>query len=193
MMLPIQRPGPDLTRSIPICLLFCALALPLRAEWIRGDDFSYSLDAPIGWVLDRSMAAQAEAELVLYPQGSSYYKADSVITLTSIELGGNIKTLGDLIKKDEKDGKASNPKMEVQKGPLLRTKKMGPVPLYFYLKLKDGTCEAVAYIQEDNRVMLFVLSCPNSQVLHEDLPALQETVSSYEALPDKEQDDPNTP
>lgn len=178
---------------IRICLLLYSLVLPLRAEWVQGEEFSYSLDAPIGWVLDRSMASQAEADLVLYPQGSSYYKADSVITLSSYGLGGNLKTLDDLIQKDEKDGKKSNPKMEVQKGPLLSTKKMRPVPLYFYLKLKDGTCEAVAYVQEDSRVMLFVLSCPNPQVLHEDLPALQETVGSYEALPDKEQDDPSGP
>lgn len=172
---------------------FLTIISPAWGEWIQGNGFSYSLDAPIGWVLDRSMASQAEADLVLYPQGSSYYKADSVITLTTFELGGNTKTLDDLIQKDEKEGKASNPQMTVQRGPLLRTKQMRSARLYFYLKLKDGTCQAAAYVEEDSRVMLFVLSCPNAQVLHEDLPALQETVGSYEALPDKDGAEPDTP
>jgi hypothetical protein len=175
-----------LSRILKIGVLLWALALPLRAEWIEGDGYSYSLDAPIGWILDKSMAAQAEADLVLYPQGSSYYKADSIITLSSYEYSGNVKTLQDLIQKDEKEGKTSEPKMVVQKGPILLTKQLHSAPLYFYSKLKGGGCEAVVYVEQDSRVILFVLSCPNLQVLHEDLPALKEAVGSYESRPEKD-------
>ncbi|HVZ81363.1 MAG TPA: hypothetical protein VHE12_11305 [bacterium] len=177
-------------RCIPACLFLFILALPLRAEWIQGDGFSYSLDAPVGWVLDRSLASQVEADLVLYPQGSSYYKADSVITLSTFGLGGKVKTVQDLVQKDAQDGKASNPKMEILKGPILSTKQLRSVPVYLYTRLKDGTCEAVAYVGEEDRVILFVLSCPNVQVLHEDLPALKETVGSYGSLPEKDEDAP---
>ena len=56
------------------------------------------------------------------------------------------------------------------------------VPLFLYLGYKDGSGQAVAYIEEKEMAVIFSLTSTNEQILHEDLPALQETVESFEFI-----------
>lgn len=165
-----------------LLFLIALAASALHAEMIRGDGYSYFLSAPLGWVLDKSLAAQAEADLVLYPQGTTYFKADSVITLSTAFQGAGFKDLADLLHRDEVEGKRANPRFESRKGPMLYTKELKSAPVQFYTGLKNGACEAVAYVEDGDRIMIFALSCPNLPILHEDLPALKETVASYESI-----------
>ncbi len=165
-----------------ILLTFFLMAAPLRAELIQGDGYSFFLSAPIGWVLDQHMAADSETDVVLYPQGATYQTAASILTVTAAFKGDGFKDLKDLIGQDEADGRQQSPGFSVQKGPVLRTRLQKPVSLFLYLGLRDGGCEAVAYLEEKDRIMIFMLSSSNEQILHEDLPALQETVESYESI-----------
>lgn len=157
-------------------------ALPLQAEMIQGDGYSFFLSAPLGWVLDLHLAEETEADVVLYPQGATYQNASSILTVNAAIQGEDFKDLKDLVRQDEEDARQQNPKLSVQKGPLLQTRFQKPVPLFFYSGLKDGGGEAVGYLEEKGRVMIFILSSSNEQILREDLPALQETVESYESM-----------
>ena len=76
-------------------------ALPGRAEMIQGGGFSFFLSAPVGWVLDKSMASDAEADAVLYPQGTTYQNAPSVLYVSVVDKDGGFKDLGDLERQDE--------------------------------------------------------------------------------------------
>ncbi|HTC19759.1 MAG TPA: hypothetical protein VK859_02860 [bacterium] len=174
--------------SFGLALFF--LALPLRAEMIQGDGYSFFLSAPMGWVLDETMAADAEADAVLYPQGTTYQSAASVLTVSAAFKGDGFKDLADLMRQDEADSRQQNPEFSLQKGPLLQTRLQKKVLLYFYLGLKDGGCEAVAYLEEKDRVMIFMLSSSSEQILREDLPALQETVESYESTGEDSRENP---
>ena len=157
-------------------------AMPLQAEMIQGNGYSFFLSAPIGWVLDQHLAAEAEADVVLYPQGATYQNAASVLTVNAAFQGEDFKNLKDLIKQDEEDTRQQNPNLSVRKGPVLQSRFQKPVSLFYYLGLKGGSCEAVAYLEEKDRVMIFTMSSSNEQILSEDLPALQETVESYESM-----------
>ncbi len=157
-------------------------SLPLQAEMIQGDGYSFLLSAPLGWVLDQHLAAEAEADVVLYPQGTTYQNAASVLTVNATFQGKDFKDLKNLIQQDEEDIRQQNPKFSAQQGPVLQTRYQKPAPLFFYLHLKGGGGEAVAYVEEKDRVMIFTLSSSSEQILREDLPALQETVESYESI-----------
>jgi hypothetical protein len=165
-------------------------AMPLQAEMINGDGYSFFLSAPLGWVLDRHLAAEAEADVALYPQGTTYQNAASVLTLNATFRGEDFKDLKGLMRQDEEDTRQQNPKLSVRKGPVLQTRLQKPASLFFYLGLKGGGCKAVAYLEEKDRVMIFTLSSSNEQILYEDLPALQETVESYESMDEGTRENP---
>jgi hypothetical protein len=170
-----------------IGMLFLCAA-PACSELITGDGYSFFLSAPLGWVLDKSLASEAEADVVLYPKGSTYQNAASILTVSAVIKGEGFKDLKDLLKHDEEDGRQQNPKFSVEKGPILRTHLEQSVLLYYYRGMKDGGSEAVAYLDEQDHIMLFVLSSSNESILHEDLPALQEAVESYQFIAQPQQD-----
>ena len=152
----------------------------IHAEMIQTAVCSFFLTPPLGWVLDQSIASQEEAEAVLYPQGTTYKEAPSVLFVSVAEKGGGFKDLKDLLKQDREWALQENPHFKLQTGPLLQTRLKRKEPLYFYLGLKDGEGDAVAYVEEEQAVILFTLSSSNEKILREDLPALQELVDSYE-------------
>lgn len=158
------------------------MALPLQAEMIQGSGLSFFLSAPAGWVLDKSMAAQAESDAVLYPQGTTYQNAPSVLYVSVVDKGEGFKDLADLKQQDETSARQNNPGFHLQNGPLLQTYLKKSVPVFLYLGLKDGSSEAVAYVEEAEAVVVFTLTSTNEQILHEDLPALQSAVGSYESM-----------
>jgi hypothetical protein len=118
----------------PILSFGAALFLftaPLRAEMIQGDGYSFFLSAPAGWVLDRTMAVDAEADVVLYPQGTTYQSAASVLTVSAAFKGEGFKDLGDLVRQDEEDSRQQNPDFSIRKGPVLQTRLEKRAVLFF--------------------------------------------------------------
>jgi hypothetical protein len=155
---------------------------PLWAEMVQGGGYSFFLSAPAGWVLDKSMASDAEADAVLYPQGTTYQNAPSVLYVSVADKGDGFKDLNDLIRQDQSSARQQNPSLRLQNGPFLRTHLKKSVPLFLYLGYKDGSGEAVAYVEEADAVVVFTLTSSSEQILHEDLPALQAAVDSYEFI-----------
>ncbi len=168
--------------KLAIGLTVFLLAGCLGAESVRGEGYSFFLDAPAGWVLDKSMASDAEADAVLYPQGTTYQNAPSVLYVSVAVKGDGFKDLKDLLGQDEDSARQQNPKFHVQNGVVLQTRLKKSASLYLFLGFKDGTAQAVAYVEEADVVVAFTLSSSNEQILREDLPALQETVDSYEFI-----------
>lgn len=163
-------------------------ALPLKADMIQGDGYAYFLSAPLGWVLDKTIASDIEADCVLYPQGMTYQTAPSVITVSAAFKGDGFKDLNDLLRQDEEAGIHQNNKFSVKIGPTLRTHLQKILSLRFYEGFRDGGCEAVAYLEETDLVMVFMLASSNDQIMREDLPALQEVVESYDSISNTKDD-----
>ncbi len=154
----------------------------LGAESVQGEGYSFFLSAPAGWVLDKSLSSEAEADAVLYPQGTTYQNAPSVLYVSVSVKGDGFKDLKDLLAQDEDSARQPNPHFHLQSGPVLETHLRKSVPLYLFLGFKDGTAQAVAYVDEADVVVVFTLSSSNEQILREDLPALQGAVDSYEFI-----------
>jgi hypothetical protein len=170
----------NLKTTIGLAVLL--LAGSLGAEMVQGGGFSFFLSAPAGWVLDKKMAADNESDALLYPQGTTYQNAPSVLYVSVAVKGDGFKDLKDLMRQDADSARQQNPGFRLQNGPFLYTRLKKIVPLYLFLGFKDGTAEAVVYVEEPDAVVVFTLSASNEQVLHEDLPALQESVASYEFI-----------
>ena len=161
--------------------LFLAAA-PLGAEIVEGNGYSFFLSAPLGWVLDKSVSSDDESDAILYPQGTTSRNAPSILYVSIALKGDGFKDLPDLLRQDAQWGSRQGPRFHLRNGPRLQTRLKKGVPVYFYLGLKDGTSEATAYVDETGVVVVFTLSSSNEQILHEDLPALQAAVESYEFI-----------
>lgn len=170
-------------RCVKISLLILLLAAaPMSAEIVEGNGYSFFLSAPAGWVLDKSVSSDDESDAVLYPQGTTYRNAPSLLYVSIALKGDGFKDLADLLHQDEEWGRQQGPHFHLRNGPRLQTRLKKGVPVYFYLGLKDGTSEATAYVDETDVIVVFTLSSANEQILHEDLPALQTAVESYEFI-----------
>ena len=152
-----------------------------RSQSIRGEGGTFRVTPPWGWVLDRGMGKTVETDAVLYPKGTTYKDAPSVLYVTAAPSDG-APDLKSFLKRELKELKSENPKLKVEEGPVLATRLLKPSPVRFYSGFKDGHFEAVAYVSERGFTMVFVLSTSDEKVLQEDLPALQALAASYEAL-----------
>ena len=157
-------------------------AIPLNADIVEGNGYSFFLSAPLGWVLDKSVSSDDESDAVLYPQGTTYRNAPSILYVSIALKGDGFKDLPDLLQQDAQWGSRQGSQFHLRNGPRLQTRLKKAVPVYLYLGLKDGTSEATAYVDEKEVVVVFTLSSSNEQILHEDLPALQTAVESYEFI-----------
>lgn len=182
-------------KSLLVLLLILGGAVPCRAngpflpdgmQRIKGDGFSYFIAPPLGWVLDLESAKSADSDAVLYPKGTHYDNAPSVL-YTSAFVPAKGKKLEELIAEDLNLSRAQNPGLSMEKGPTLYTRFQKPVPLRYYSGFKDGHLEAAAYLAEADVIVTFVLSSSDQQVFNEDLPALQALVASYEFMPEEDQ------
>lgn len=165
--------------KLAVILFFLISLSPLCGEMVQGEGYSFFLTAPIGWVLDKDRASAEEADALLYPQGSTFQNAPSILYVSVAVKGDGFKDFKDLLRQDEEAARLQNPHLRLQNGPLLQTRLKKNVPLFLYLGLKGGGGEALVYVEEKEMVVIFTLVSSNEQILHEDLPALQAAVGTY--------------
>lgn len=160
--------------------------LPPGSQRVKGDGFSFYITAPLGWVLDLEAGKSLESDAVLYPKGTRYGDAPSVLYATAQERGKG-KDLAEIIQLDFNGTKSQNPRLSMEKGPTLYSLLQKPAQVRFYNGFKDGHWEAVAYLEEEEVLMTFVLSSSDEKIFHEDLPALQVLVASYVFMSEEDQ------
>lgn len=160
--------------------------LPPGSQRVKGDGYSFYITAPMGWVLDLEAGKLLDSDAVLYPKGTRYDDAPSVLYASAAQRDKG-KNLAELIQLDFNGTKSQNPRLAMEKGPTLYSLLQKPAQVRFYNGFKDGHWEADAYLEEEDVIVTFVLSSSDEKIFHEDLPALQVLVASYVFAPEEDQ------
>jgi hypothetical protein len=147
---------------------------------LYGDDHVFAICAPQGWAVDDTSGLGSKIRVVLYPRGQKWDTAPTVMYVNPLHQDvKRPKALREMIDRDVVAFRKANPKGVVLDGPVLptATEKMATVRYFSH----DGgkPHEAVAYVPEDELVMLLVLSSRTADGFQRALPAFQLLVKSY--------------
>lgn len=170
------------------CLLAAKPPLPPlegEAGIIYTEDLVFSLTAPAGWVLDNHSGSQQGLPAVLYPRGSSWKQASTVMYPTSDRKPASEHPLQDVIAETLDQYRAASPGLRVES---LAPAPTGDARTAEVRKLSgqaQGNVEAIAFIEEADRAVILVLSARSESDYATALPAFLQLVGSYSYLSDK--------
>lgn len=156
-----------------------------EAGIIYTEDLVFSLTAPEGWVLDNHSGSRQGLPVVLYPRGSSWKEAPAVMYPTSDRKPASEHPLQDVIAETLNQYRAASP--------VLRIESLAPAPtgdartaeLRKLSGETNGNVEAIAFVEEADRVVLLILSARSETDYAAALPAFRQLVGSYSYLSDQ--------
>lgn len=149
-----------------------------NAAIIYSDHGGFMISVPKGWLLDRATGQKMGTCCVLYPQGSSWDQADSVIYPNIAEKQPG-QTLPELMANDVAAFRQRFPKMNVVEARDLPAGDNQQAKVRFFYGVNQGSYELVAYVDEPQVVALLVLSSRSKEAMGEALPAFREVLKSY--------------
>ena len=152
-----------------------------NAAIIYSDHGGFMISVPKGWVLDRATGQKMGTCCVLYPQGSSWDQAESVIYPNIAEKQPG-QSLHELMASDLDGCRQRFPKMNVVEARDLPAGDGQQAKVRIFYGVNQGSYELVAYVDEPQVVALLVLSSRSKEALGEALPAFREVLKSYQYM-----------
>jgi hypothetical protein len=166
-----------------VCRALLAEEETYRGGIVYGPKAAFNIGAPEGWVLDNRAGAEQGLPCVLYPKGSTWQEAKTIIyaKIASTQYSDVNVFVATAIKEMQKVH--GTPKEKVASG------KTPDGHAYFineYPATKSySQWERVAYVQLPRAVAYIVLSSRDEASYRKDSPALQETIKSFHYLEPK--------
>ena len=175
-------------KPIPIAIVLLLLGPTAWAQnypggIVYGPKAAFNISAPEGWVLDNQSGADQGLPCVLYPKGSAWSDARTIMyaKIASTQYEDIDKFVAIAIK--EMKDRHGLPKQKIESG------KTGDGKPYFineYPATKNySQWERVAYIQLPHAVAYVVLSSRDESSYRKDSPALREALKSFAYLEPK--------
>src|SRR5437867_8973745 len=150
---------------------------------VRGPKAGFNVSAPEGWVVDNEAGVNQGMPCVLYPKGSSWRDAKTVMyaNMAGAEFEGVNAFVETAIK--EMKAKHGTPKEKIASG---KTKDGHDYFINEYRATKTySQWERVAYVQLPHAVAYIVLSSRDEASYRKDSPALQEVLKTFVYLEPK--------
>jgi hypothetical protein len=174
--------------ALLVCVVLSCCALASAKDTypggiVYGPKAAFKISAPEGWVLDNSAGAQQGLPCVLYPKGSSWADAKTIMyaRIASTQYENAEAFVATAIKEMEKVH--GLPKQRIESG------KTGDGQAYFvneYAPTKSySQCERVAYVQLPHAVAYIVLSARDAASYRKHSGALKEVLKSFVYLEPK--------
>jgi len=150
---------------------------------VYGPKAAFNISAPEGWVLDNESGASQGLPCVLYPKGSSWQDAKTIIYAKIA--GTDFEDVSAFVAKAITEMKKTHgmPKEKVESG---KTPDGRPFFINEYPATKTySQWERVAYVQLPKAVAYIVLSSRDEASYRKDSPALREVMKSFHYLEPK--------
>ncbi len=158
-----------------------AVPAPRPLTLVYGDDHVFGVVAPDGWVVDDSSGLGSRIRVVLYPKGQKWDTAPTVIYANPLHQSArDSKSVAQMIDHDVAAFRKANPRGSVAAAAMIRTLKGKTAQVRHFSPTGGPPTEAVAYIPEDDLVMLLVLTSRQPATFRAALPAFQEFVKHYQ-------------
>jgi hypothetical protein len=144
-----------------------------------GRDYAFILTEPSGWVIDSTTAKSQDLAAVMYPSGSSWKNAASVMYARVVYKDEAQPTIEKVISADVEDFLKQSTESKASDSPSIQTrdKKQGSVKAFYDGQNKNH--ERVAFIDESKVVVILALSSRNKDEYEKSLPAFKSLVGSY--------------
>lgn len=153
---------------------------------VYGPKAAFNISAPPGWVLDNTAGAQQGLPCVLYPKGSSWQEAKTIMyaKIANTQVEDVEKFVAMAIK--EMQATHGLPKQKIESG---KTRDGQPYFINEYPATKTyPQWERVAYIQLPKAVAYIVLSARDESSYRKHAPALTEALKTFVYLEPKAED-----
>lgn len=148
---------------------------------LYGDNHVLGVTPPPGWTVDDTSGLGSKIRIVLYPKGERWATAPTVMYLNPLhQKAESRRTLLQMIEHDVAEFGKKAPKGKVTPGTPLRTGKAKNAEVRYFAPGGGEPTEAVAYVPEDELVMLLVLSSRDAAGFKRHLPAFESLVASYQ-------------
>ena len=136
--------------------------------------------APANWKHDREHSLHYGFN-AFAPEGSSFADAETVMYARALykPREPDLKSLEALITRDRESFSKRDPTMKIEAGPPLRSADGRELPSLLFKPQAAGNWERVAYLEEGEYYLLFVVSSRNAEGLANAQSAYEALVSSY--------------
>lgn len=145
--------------------------------------YSFTLTAPTGWKYDMNAGRELGLPVVFYPDTSKWTTSPVVMYANVTFLNdSNQQNLEDVLRHDldQFETRAYGEKVVRTKIKTLKTFTQGrKAELYEFIVKKNNNYETVAYIEEENVVVMIVVGSRKPEVYERFKPALEKLVLSY--------------
>lgn len=145
-----------------------------------GDNHSFNVTAPRGWVLDNQSAASQGVYMTFYPVGQTWKDSPVVVYGKAVTKEKEIKTVEDQVKSvvDEFHSIGS-PNYTASRQPSIFLPDGKEAILYFFEGDQWGNYEAAAYFEEAATINYLVFNARNKKMFDTHLPAFKKMILSY--------------
>ena len=143
---------------------------------VHGSGFSYTLEAPEGWVLECTEKPDEDVVAACWPKGSSWEDAATVMYVNDVEPHG---TLDELVKSDVGSFQAKSAGLKVMDSPALPTGDGRSAVVKGFAGDANGNHESVAYISAEKVFVIVAVSSRSADGLTAALAAHASLVKSF--------------
>ncbi|MCC6350152.1 MAG: hypothetical protein IT347_11245 [Candidatus Eisenbacteria bacterium] len=148
---------------------------------LYGDDHAFGITPPAGWSVDDTSGLGSRIRVVLYPRGQKWNSAPTVMYVNPLHQKVEARrTLRQMIEHDVAEFMKQAPRGRVTAGRPLRTGKAQVAEVRYFAPAGEQPLEAVAYVPEQDLVMLLVLQSRDAAGFKSALPAFESLVASYQ-------------
>lgn len=148
---------------------------------LYGDNHAFGITPPAGWTVDDTSGLGSKIRVVLYPNGQKWDSAPTVMYVNPLhQKTGTRRSLLQMIDHDVAEFIKKAPMGRVTAAAALRTGKAKTAEVRYFAPAGGAPVEAVAYVPEDELVVLLVLSSRDPAGFKRHLPAFESLVSSYQ-------------
>jgi len=181
---------PIITRRTMYLMLLLALTFGAAGEIERfarpgtsGLDLVWWPRFPLvmGWVHDDEASWRISSN-VLLPRGQTFAQSPVVIYGTAVyKPNGSAKSLSEFIAADQEGFKQRSPDAQIAKLPPERDGDGNSLATFSFTPKAAGDWEVVAYGEEGEYFLVFVVSARNDTELHKAMPVFRSVIAGYHA------------
>jgi hypothetical protein len=143
------------------------------------DGAGFYIDVPKGWVVDQEVGKRHGTCCVYYPKGTTWNSAETVMYPNIATKGPGQRTLDEFMESDLKSFRTHDPEMKYEDAEDVHLQGKRVAKVRIFRGVNRGSSEAVAYVDEEKTIALFVMNSKTEKGLNESMPLFRTAVQSY--------------
>jgi hypothetical protein len=146
------------------------------------DGAGFFIDVPKGWVVDQEVGKRHGTCCVYYPKGTTWESAETVMYPNIATKGPGQRTIDEFMESDLKSFRTHDPEMKYEDAKDIPLQNNRVAKVRVFHDVNRGSSEAVAYVDEEKIIAIFVMSSKTEKELNDSMPLFRSAVQSYTCM-----------